>query len=67
MIYRCSYCGRDVRPRDKIASGGNPDAVSHGNCRRCQRLLEADLFADPEEIRRRSLGSIPACQRMGRL
>lgn len=66
MIYTCSYCGRQTRPRDNVECDGNRDAPSHGICARCRDIAMSDFDLSVDEIRRRSLATAPACQRIAR-
>jgi hypothetical protein len=54
MIYRCCYCGVELRPRDDVESEGNPDAISDGMCSFCDAVLEVDIWATPEQVREQS-------------
>lgn len=64
MIYICSYCGDDIRPRDNKRANDNPDAVSHGMCSRCSDIATSDFSLTVEEITRESIARRgPSCQR----
>lgn len=40
MIYQCSYCGSEIKPRDDKMCRGDRDAVTHGICKPCRRAVE---------------------------
>ena len=67
MIYPCSYCGGEIRPRDNVESNGDPNARSHGNCARCNAALmdamDRGLDLEPADVQELARLRGPACQR----
>jgi hypothetical protein len=54
----CCYCGAVKKP------GPEPDhEVSHGICKPCKAILDADPLIHPDTVRQLRTAGQPACQR----